>query len=257
MNIRFIDNMKRKYADYKAMSASEKRNYWKEWLISYSLYIFLIIAIIGIAIYKPSFIAPRSLINMLSLTAANLPIALGIAGTIVLTGTDLSAGRVVGLTACMSAALLQAADYPSKMFPGIPQSPSRNHDRGYAGHRNDRRRRDRPGQRLLGREVRPASVYRHPGDPVNHLRRPAPVHQYERQQRRADLRPVRAVQAVRQRFGCQDRQGIMIPIPNFVWYALVLTVVMWFIWNKTRFRQEHVRLRLQSGSGQRIRRQRG
>ena len=121
MNIRFIDNMKRKYADYKAMSASEKRNYWKEWLISYSLYIFLIIAIIGIAIYKPSFIAPRSLINMLSLTAANLPIALGIAGTIVLTGTDLSAGRVVGLTACMSAALLQAADYPSKMFPGIPQ----------------------------------------------------------------------------------------------------------------------------------------
>ena len=72
MNIRFIDNIKRKYADYKAMSASEKRNYWKEWLISYSLYIFLIIAIIGIAIYKPSFIAPRSLINMLSLTAANL-----------------------------------------------------------------------------------------------------------------------------------------------------------------------------------------
>ena len=26
-----------------------------------------------------------------------------------------------------------------------------------------------------------------------------------------------------------------IPIPNFVWYALVLTVVMWFIWNKTCF----------------------
>ena len=101
MNIRFIDNMKRKYADYKAMSASEKRNYWKEWLISYSLYIFLIIAIIGIAIYKPSFIAPRSLINMLSLTAANLPIALGIAGTIVLTGTDVYKRQAAhGRSAC-------------------------------------------------------------------------------------------------------------------------------------------------------------
>ena len=25
------------------------------------------------------------------------------------------------------------------------------------------------------------------------------------------------------------------PIPNFVWYAIVVTLIMWFIWNKTSF----------------------
>ena len=25
------------------------------------------------------------------------------------------------------------------------------------------------------------------------------------------------------------------PIPNFVWYAIVITVIMWFLWNKTKF----------------------
>ena len=25
------------------------------------------------------------------------------------------------------------------------------------------------------------------------------------------------------------------PIPNYVWYAIILTVIMWFIWNKTTF----------------------
>ena len=25
------------------------------------------------------------------------------------------------------------------------------------------------------------------------------------------------------------------PIPNYVWYAAVITVIIWFIWNKTAF----------------------
>ena len=24
-------------------------------------------------------------------------------------------------------------------------------------------------------------------------------------------------------------------IPNFVWYSIVITIIMWFIWNKTKF----------------------
>ena len=234
MNIRFIDNMKRKYADYKAMSASEKRNYWKEWLISYSLYIFLIIAIIGIAIYKPSFIAPRSLINMLSLTAANLPIALGIAGTIVLTGTDLSAGRVVGLTACMSAALLQAADYPSKMFPGIPQF--------------------HPAIMIAGTLVivmivgaviglvNGFSVAKFGLHPfivtlATQLITYGVLLLFTNMNGNSGA-PISGLSEPFKQFvnGSVVKIGKdQIPIPNFVWYALVLTVVMWFIWNKTRF----------------------
>ena len=64
-----------------------------------------------------------SIVNIISLSAANIPIACGIAGTIVLTGTDLSAGRVVGLTACISASLLQSVTYATKIFPDLPVLP--------------------------------------------------------------------------------------------------------------------------------------
>lgn len=95
----------------------------RELLIDNSLYLFLIGAIIAIVIYDPRFVSLPSLINILSLSAANLPIALGIAGAIILSGTDLSAGRVVGLTACVAASLLQTASYPNKMFPGLGVVP--------------------------------------------------------------------------------------------------------------------------------------
>ena len=75
------------------------------------------------AITQPAFLSPPSLVNLLSLTAAYLPVALGIAGCIVLTGTDLSAGRAVGITACISASLLQAPDAANKMWPAIGTLP--------------------------------------------------------------------------------------------------------------------------------------
>ena len=95
----------------------------KELLINNLLYILLVGAIIGIAIYDPRFLSLSSIVNIISLSAANLPIALGIAGCIILTGTDLSAGRIVGLTACIAASLLQASGYVGKMFPGLEPLP--------------------------------------------------------------------------------------------------------------------------------------
>lgn len=96
---------------------TEKAKAYKEFFINNSLYIFLGLAIIVIEILQPSFLSVPSIINIISLSAANLPIALGIAGTIILTGTDLSAGRVVGVVACVSASLLQSTGYANKMFP--------------------------------------------------------------------------------------------------------------------------------------------
>ncbi len=84
--------------------------------INNALIIIMLALVIYVSITKPSFLQPISLINLLAQTAAYLPVALGIAGTIVLTGTDLSAGRCVGITACVSASLLQAADAPRKMW---------------------------------------------------------------------------------------------------------------------------------------------
>ena len=101
----------------------ERRQRRREFFINNALYIFLVIVIIAIAIYRPRFVSPGSIVNIISLSAANLPIALGIAGAIILTGTDLSAGRIVGAVACVSASLLQASGYPSKVFPDLPTLP--------------------------------------------------------------------------------------------------------------------------------------
>jgi methyl-galactoside transport system permease protein len=87
------------------------------------MYIIIAIAVIYISIKVPAFLSVPSIVNIVSLTAAKLPIALGIAGCIVLTGTDISAGRCVGLTACISASLLQMADYANKMLDGVGVLP--------------------------------------------------------------------------------------------------------------------------------------
>ena len=105
------------------MTREEKRGAIGEFLLDNSLYIFLLIAIFAIQIARPSFLSLPSLVNIISLSAANLPIALGIAGTIILTGTDLSAGRVVGVVACIAASLLQRSGYANKMFPTLETMP--------------------------------------------------------------------------------------------------------------------------------------
>lgn len=111
------------FAQKKDLSPQEKKLRRKEFLINNSLYIFLIAAIGGIVLYDPRFLSVASVVNILSLSAANLPLALGIAGAIILSGTDLSAGRSVGLVACVSASLLQISGYPNKMFPDLEPLP--------------------------------------------------------------------------------------------------------------------------------------
>lgn len=102
---------------------NEKIRFFKDLATDNLIYILLIAIIIGIQIYDTRFLSLNSVINILSLSAANLPIALGIAGCIILTGTDLSAGRIVGLTACVAASLLQSNSYANKMFPTLSTLP--------------------------------------------------------------------------------------------------------------------------------------
>ena len=118
-----IDNLKKRYAAFQALDARDKKTFWKEFSLNNALYVLIIAAIIYTAIQNPNFVTTSSIVNIIALSAANIPIAVGIAGTIVLTGTDLSAGRVVGLTACISASLLQAVDYPTKIFPDLGVVP--------------------------------------------------------------------------------------------------------------------------------------
>ena len=118
-----IANLKQGMAEFKAMDARDKRSKVVDTLLNNAIYILLIIFVVFTAVQNPTFLLPSSLVNIVSLAASSLPTALGIAGCIVLTGTDLSAGRVVGLTAAISAALLQASDWANKMFDTLPEIP--------------------------------------------------------------------------------------------------------------------------------------
>ena len=109
--------------EFKAKSGADKRRAVVDLLFNNAMYIIIVIAIIYIAIQVPAFLSTSSIVNIISLTAAKLPIALGIGGAIVLTGTDISAGRCVGLTACISAALLQMTNYANKIFPNLEVMP--------------------------------------------------------------------------------------------------------------------------------------
>jgi methyl-galactoside transport system permease protein len=92
-------------------------------LIDYALYIVLGIMILAVLIYDPSFISFKNITNILSQASARGILALGVAGLIVLQGTDLSAGRILGLTAIISASLLQSVNYASRMYPNLPALP--------------------------------------------------------------------------------------------------------------------------------------
>ena len=116
-------NLKKRFMNVSWLSGAEKKSFYKNLFIDNLLYILLVAAIIGIAIYDPRFLSLSSIVNIISLSAANMPIALGIAGCIILTGTDLSAGRIVGVTACVAASLLQASGYAGKMFPSLEPLP--------------------------------------------------------------------------------------------------------------------------------------
>ena len=109
--------------DFLELPRNERIRVLQALLIDNAMFILIGISVITIAILEPRFLSLASIVNIISLTAARLPIALGIGGTIVLTGTDISAGRVVGLTACISAALLQLTDYSSKLFPALKTLP--------------------------------------------------------------------------------------------------------------------------------------
>lgn len=100
-----------------------KKTKISETLLNYSLYIVLGVMILVVIIRDPSFISLKNITNILSQASTRGILALGVAGLIVLQGTDLSAGRILGLTAIISASLLQSVDYVSRMYPDLPALP--------------------------------------------------------------------------------------------------------------------------------------
>ena len=94
-----------------------------EILLDYALYIVLGAMILAVILVDPSFISLKNITNILSQASTRGILALGVAGLIVLRGTDLSVGRVLGLCAIISASLLQSTTYVARMYPNLPALP--------------------------------------------------------------------------------------------------------------------------------------
>ena len=112
----------RKAEEYRALDSIDRRRFWTDGLLNNALYILMAVFIIFTAVVNQNFLSPSSVANIITLAAASLPMALGIAGCIVLTGTDLSGGRVFGLTAAMAAALLQNRAASKLLFEHLPKT---------------------------------------------------------------------------------------------------------------------------------------
>lgn len=95
----------------------------KRLLTESGLYLVLLLMLILIIAKEPSFLSIRNFKNILTQSSVRAIIALGVAGLIVTQGTDLSAGRQVGLAAVISATLLQASTNVNKVFPDMGEIP--------------------------------------------------------------------------------------------------------------------------------------
>ena len=95
----------------------------KDRLLGYSLYFILLAILIITVILEPKFVSFRNLSNILQMASTRSIIAMGISGLIIINGTDLSAGRVVGCCCAVSAALLQNPEYAAKMFANLGHVP--------------------------------------------------------------------------------------------------------------------------------------
>lgn len=95
----------------------EPVNVWN-WILDHAMILIILALAIYVEIMRPQFFGVASLVNIACLTAARLPMALGVAGCIILAGTDLSGGRIAGLTAFISAILLQKATVSNRFIEG-------------------------------------------------------------------------------------------------------------------------------------------
>ena len=92
-----------------------------EFLLQYAMYIILLAILVTVSIIKPHFLALGNILNILKQASTKGILALGCAGLIVLAGTDLSIGRVMGFSAAVTASLVQSVTYSSRYFPGMTQ----------------------------------------------------------------------------------------------------------------------------------------
>lgn len=90
-------------------------------LLNYALFIIMGLILVVVSIIRIDFLSMNNILNILQNASTKGILALGCAGLIVLAGTDLSIGRVLGISAAVTASLVQSTSYISRMYPTMVQ----------------------------------------------------------------------------------------------------------------------------------------
>ena len=92
----------------------------KMFLTDNAMYLVVLSIIFYTGLTRDNFLTINNAVNIMSNTSVRFIIALGVSGTLIIRGTDLSAGRVVGLSAIITGSLVQRPDFVGKFWPNLP-----------------------------------------------------------------------------------------------------------------------------------------
>jgi len=95
----------------------------KDFSLQYAIYLVFVALVLIITIKEPSFLSLNNFRNILAMSATRVIFAMGMGAILITGGVDLSAGRLVGLAAVLSASLLQTLEYSRRMYPNLPVLP--------------------------------------------------------------------------------------------------------------------------------------
>ena len=101
----------------------EKKFDIKKFMSNNAIIILIALLALAVGFSTENFFSGNNLKNLIANVSPRFIIACGVSGCLITKGTDLSAGRQVGLAACLSAMLLQSVDYAARMIPGLPDIP--------------------------------------------------------------------------------------------------------------------------------------
>ena len=88
-----------------------------------AIILLLLVLVLYVGLTQKNFFSVRNFNNISLTTSIRFLVALGVSGTLITKGTDLSAGRIIGLGGVLACTLLQRSDYSSKFFPMLPELP--------------------------------------------------------------------------------------------------------------------------------------
>lgn len=224
---RKVDNLKLKVARriQKLVNWTNKDS--KDFIVNNAIYLVIAGLIIFVIIQRPSFLSVRAMRNILTQSSVRLILAFGVGGIIILQGTDLSLGRSVGFAAIIFASLLQSQTYGSRFYLALPVLPLfipiiiAMLVSGFFSAINGAvvaYFKIHPFLATLGASVALygiLSIYFASGAPG-----PQPIGGF-------DSRYTDFVVGQLNVFGMQ--------VPKLIIYAIIVTIIIWIIWNKTTF----------------------